>query len=69
MEKIRMSKRAVKIHRHNLKHGFTEDEYIKEKVVDTKKTSRDYYLPVVKILSDMIASKNPKAKMIENIYY
>ena len=60
MEKTRISKKAVKIHRHNLKHGFTEDEYIREQTVDKKKIVRDFYSPVVKLLSDMI-DKNCKA--------
>ena len=61
MNKTRISKKTVKIHRQNLKNGFTEDAYVKEKIIDKNKTIRDFYVPVVRLLNDML-DKNCKTQ-------
>ena len=54
MEKTKIYKKGVRISRKKLKHGLIEDRYIHEKIMDKRFISRDYYMPIVQLLSNMI---------------
>ena len=59
LEKTKINKKLVYIDREKLKKGLTKDRYVRVKLVNPKKAVHDYYLPVVKLLSQMI-DKNLK---------
>ena len=54
MEKQKINKKLVFIDRDKLKKGHTKNKHIRVKLVNPKKAVQDYYLPVVKLLSQMI---------------